>query len=209
MIQNEDDINQIKDMAQVIKKSGRKLYNGIEKFLVYKDLVIKESTNQNLMDGTINVCYETVFQQIEKMPDDLNAKERVKINVIPDLIFLSDLYFGIIITELLENALKFSDQNEKVLLNGYREKNTYQITIADLGRGMTEHEINSITAFKKYGENQFAENGLGVGLSIVKKIIDLCGGRFTIKSEINKYTTCELTLPLNLIFHFNMAYTPQ
>lgn len=199
LIEEEEDVDQIKDMAKMIGKSGKLLHGRVEKFLIYKDLVVKginttSNRNENVKTG---ISKNIVNFYLTELPGELKPRERVKVNVKTDSIPLSEWTLGIIIKELIENGLRYSEQDKFVDIHGYKENGNYKIVVSDNGKGMSANEINSITAFQKFGENQLAEPGLGLGLAIINKIVELNHGSFVINSEIGKYTTCEVTLPLN------------
>lgn len=199
MMEDESDLTQIKEMARAIRKSGKILHGRIEKFLIYKELVIKE--NKSKADGNSErtiISNDLITSYITKLPKELKP-HRIKSNVENSLIPISDCYLGILITELLENGLKYSKEHNEVRLSGYFEQDRYKITVADKGRGMTENEIKSITAFRKFGENKLSEDGLGLGLTIVRKILDLYQGSIMIKSELNKFTRCEISIPTKCV----------
>lgn len=196
LIEDEGDINQIKDMAKLIGKSGKILHNRIEKFLLYKDLIMSEAEKQDHISEqtTTLICSNLVLQSIGLLPPEINAADRVEIEIEPCFVPINELYTGTLINELVENGLKYSDK--KVSIKGNRTNGSYYIRINDKGRGFTEREIQSISAFYKFGENQLSERGLGLGLSIVKKISELHNLKFSITSRINEFTTCEIAIHL-------------
>ncbi len=199
LIDDEEDINVIKDMVRIIRSSGKILHGTIEKFLIYKDLCIKarDKKNRIKIDSAINITEESVYSYISTLPQELNPTERIKIEIGPNMLRIKEWYLHTIIKELAENGLKFSDQKRSVLMHGYQSNGHYIINVTDSGRGMSVDKIKSVTAFNKFGENKSSEPGLGLGLAIVQKITELHGGYLSIKSELNKFTTCEAAISLN------------
>ena len=90
---------------------------------------------------------------------------------------------------LINNAIKFSMINGKIkiLLKNENAKNI--VEISDNGIGIPESDINKI--FEKFYkvDKSRTKNGNGLGLSIVKKIIDTIGGDINVKSKLGKGTT--------------------
>ncbi len=199
MIDDEDDIAQVKEMAKIIRKNGKKLHQKIEKFLLYNNIVMEEKNiGEKTENKTFTILDESIFFQcFSEIEEKLKPKERVKMIVETSSVQISELNLITVVGELIENGLKYSDENSPVTVVGTNEKDVYKLTITDQGRGMTKKEINSINAFEKFGQQQFTEIGLGLGLTIVKKIINSNNGSFSIKSELNKYTTCEVLIPIN------------
>lgn len=198
LIDEEEDINVIKDMVKTIRSSGNILHGTIEKFLIYKDLCLKAKDKKNRIriDSTITVTEESVHSYISTLPQVLNPTGRIKAKIEPKILRTKEWYLHTIIKELVENGLKFSDQKRSVLMQGYQSNGHYIINVTDSGRGMTESEIKSVTAFNKFGEDRLVGSGVGLGLAIVQKITELHGGYLSIKSELNKFTTCEAAISL-------------
>lgn len=191
LIEDENDINKIKEMVRSIKFSGRILYDRIEKFLLYKDLIV----NQNIKDylntniSTL-ITDESFLSYISTLNAELNPLKRIKLNIEPQPVMICEPLLKQLVKELIENGLKFSEPDKKVLVNGHKSKDYYIIDITDNGKGMSPEEIKSVTAFNKFGEKKLSEAGLGLGLAIVKKITELYNGYLLIKSKKNKFTTC-------------------
>lgn len=199
MIDEEMDITEIKEMAKVIRANGKKLHHKIEKFILYNDLIIEEKKKKNKV-GDLNhtfLCEEIIYQCLSEIEDKLKPTDRVILKVEPTSIKLPEYYLTTIAKELIENGLRYSDETSMVTVEGIKENNNYKLTISDLGRGMTEKELSSINAFEKFGKQQFTEAGFGLGLTIVKKILSSHKCIFSIKSEINKFTSCEVKIPLS------------
>ena len=197
MIEGEEDIDEIKKMIKTIRKSGKILHNRIEKFLLYKDLVIREINKSGEMINIIptEINNELVSFVSSNIPEEYKSPERINVNVEHTLLKINQWYLQIAISELVENSLKYSHKDCQVFINGTQHKNSYELTIKDSGIGMTPNQINSITAFKKFNIDSIPEPGLGLGLAIVQKIISFYGGSLTLSSSIGEYTECKIVLP--------------
>ncbi len=96
---------------------------------------------------------------------------------------------------LLSNAIKFSHQNGEIGIHCQDEGKNIKVKISDMGIGMDDETRQNI--FEKFyqGDRAHATEGNGLGLSLVKRIIDLCGGTITVKSQINKGSVFIVRLP--------------
>lgn len=115
--------------------------------------------------------------------------EKVKISSNKDL--LQQLWINI-----LNNSIKYSYDggNIHVVLKE-KDENSIQVIIKDNGIGIDDETLKHIfTKFYQVDSSRKTE-GLGLGLSIVKIIIDLCEGSIDVKSEKGKGTTFFITLP--------------
>lgn len=198
MIEGEDDIEQIKAMIRTIRTSGKVLQNRIEKFLLYKDLILNEIDipDEILKPVPTEVSNNLVLYYSSSLPEEYKDNSRIDINVETTSLLVSDWYLKVLFTELIENALRYSEKENTISVTGKKKENYYEVSIKDSGKGMTQEQIDSITAFKKFTEDSIPESGFGLGLIIVKKVVSQHRGIFSIKSEVDKYTDCVFTLPL-------------
>lgn len=100
---------------------------------------------------------------------------------------------------LLGNAIKFTPSEGTITASLKEYKDYILITISDTGIGMTKDTQRYI--FDKFyqGDKTHASEGNGLGLSLVKRIINLYNGTISVESEINKGSTFIITLPKNYI----------
>jgi signal transduction histidine kinase len=100
---------------------------------------------------------------------------------------------------LLDNAIKYTDPNGTIILALGREGTDAVISIQDTGRGIPAEDIPHI--FERFFRRSRTTSdnratGFGLGLSIVKWIVDSHGGSISAASELGKGTTFTVKLPL-------------
>lgn len=95
---------------------------------------------------------------------------------------------------LLENASKFSPPNTGITITLTHRSSCLKISIKDCGKGIPEEEHHKIFESFYKGSNNSRE-GMGVGLYLVKNIIDRHHGTVSVKSKLNEGTTVEIKLP--------------
>jgi signal transduction histidine kinase len=100
-----------------------------------------------------------------------------------------------VIANLLDNALKYSDNSGQVTITARRENTNAVITIADRGIGIPAHEIDKIWDRLYRGDRSRSQRGLGLGLSFVRAIVQAHGGTVQVQSTINKGSTFTVMLP--------------
>jgi signal transduction histidine kinase len=110
-----------------------------------------------------------------------------------------------LLTNLLSNAIKYSPNGGKVSLDLSCENQQIILCVRDEGIGMTpEYQGKLFQQFER-GANVGKIKGSGLGLCIVKHIVDLHGGTISVESAIGKGTTFIVTLPFLAISHESLV----
>jgi PAS domain S-box-containing protein len=102
----------------------------------------------------------------------------------------------LILTNLLDNAIKYSAKNSTVVFNLYRQSDTVVFQIKDRGIGIPQIDVKRLFEPFYRGSNVASLPGTGLGLSIVKTLVDLHGGEIFVESEVDVGTTFTVILPL-------------
>ncbi len=102
----------------------------------------------------------------------------------------------LIVNELADNAFKFSKAGTSVVVSSQLKDGMFHLSITDHGRGMTEAQIAKVGAFLQFDRKKHEQQGMGLGLQIVKRLVEIHGGKFSISSIYNQETTFHLELPL-------------
>lgn len=97
--------------------------------------------------------------------------------------------------ELTDNAFSFSKPGTPVRVTARRAGANLQLTVSDAGRGMTPQQLRDFSAFRQFERKTFEQQGLGLGLFIVRQIIRRLGGQLHINSLPGNGTTCLVALP--------------
>ena len=104
----------------------------------------------------------------------------------------------VVLRNLIHNAIKFSSFNDRIEIRTLRDQAHCQITVKDVGIGMTPEEIETLVGSKRYlsktGTEQ--EKGTGLGLMLCKEFITRNGGEISIISSLGKGTEVSFTLLL-------------
>ena len=84
--------------------------------------------------------------------------------------------------------MRFSDKGSNILINSWIEENLIFISIKDNGRGMSQEQISSIAALSQFDRSVYEQQGIGLGLVIAKKLVELHDGTFNIESQVQNGT---------------------
>lgn len=110
-----------------------------------------------------------------------DIEDNLKINSV-------ESYLEIVFNNLISNAIKFTDNDGMIKIKLNLIKNEYHISIEDNGCGMDNE--TGIHIFDKFyqGDTSHSSEGNGLGLALVKKVIDILGGTISVESELGKGT---------------------
>lgn len=99
-------------------------------------------------------------------------------------------------TNLIDNAIKFSPAKSEIVLSMDKHSDTFTVTITDYGCGIDEKTQHYI--FDKFyqGDTSHSSEGNGLGLALVKKIIELHHGTITVNSQPLQGSSFTVTLPM-------------
>ena len=102
-----------------------------------------------------------------------------------------------VLKNLLSNAVKYSPEGGVIRVVGEVIEDYYQVSVEDQGMGMTPEQVEKIfDKFYRADASNTAISGTGLGMSIVKYIVEAHGGKVFVESELEKGTTVRVTIPM-------------
>ena len=102
-----------------------------------------------------------------------------------------------VMLNLLSNAIKFSKENKSIYVDVLVSDDSVEINVKDEGIGISKQNRKAIfERFVQADKSLTRENeGSGIGLSIVKSIVDLHGGYISVESKVGRGSTFKILLP--------------
>jgi signal transduction histidine kinase len=105
--------------------------------------------------------------------------------------------FQQIVLNLLNNAVKFTPTGGKITLRARAEDNNLTVEVQDTGVGIPEDEQEALfEPYRSIRSDQERLSGLGLGLSLSKRLVELHGGQIWVKSKKGKGSTFGFSIPL-------------
>lgn len=185
---------EISEMGSYIAQSGNRFYDLVQKYLLYIRITVNKDTGytQRLIDDTRgeieNIC-RRIAENYERSGD-------LEMNLTPASLFLSTEEFTIIVKELTDNAFKFSVPGSKVTVETSVTNDVCILRVTDTGRGITRKMISEIGAFMQFDRDQHEQQGIGLGLFLVRQIAELNQGSLLLESEPGVGTTVTCSIPV-------------
>ncbi|MDF2542487.1 MAG: histidine kinase [Herbinix sp.] len=206
-------ITSIKGFAKLIRDGQFKE----EQLFEYSDIIVRESERLSLLSSNLLKLSEldskmirehaTTFLLDEQLRNtvlilepfwskkeidfDINLE---KISITADEHLLQEVWLN-----LIQNAIKFSLQQGTIKINLYQneDKQAARVEITDYGLGIADEDKDRIFERFYKGDKSRSKEGNGLGLVIVKKIVELSNGIVYFESEHGKGSTFTVELPLN------------
>lgn len=181
-----------KEYAQIIYNESNRLLK-----LAKNTLLLSKLEGQTIVTEkrlfSFNEMIESSLILLEKEMAAKNINLRLdldRVNYYWDSSLLSQ-----VVINLVSNAIKYGKQNGNISVELHSNSGYVFLSVKDDGIGMSEKTLAKI--FDRYyqGDSSHKTEGNGLGLSIVKKIIDLCGGKIDVGSKEGEGTYFMITLP--------------
>lgn len=119
-----------------------------------------------------------------------------EINVSPEFkVCMDKTLFNRAMENLFSNALRYTNDNDSIHIQAQEEQDCIKLIISDSGIGIAEKDFENIYQIFYRGTNSRRESGMGIGLSVVKTIIDVHGWKIDVKSKLNEGTEFTITIP--------------
>lgn len=190
---------EIAEMGQVIYDSGKRLERLIENFLIYAQLELLGSDPQklhSLLRSQTNDAAGLIERHARDQAEASRRPADLSLELEKVCVPISEDYLKKIVDELVQNAFKFSPAQTPVRVSlTNHSPDTLTLTVADRGRGLTADQIAQIGAYMQFDRKMHEQQGLGLGLTICKRLTELHGGTLTIQSDQAAGTTVTLKLP--------------
>ncbi|MDD5338311.1 MAG: ATP-binding protein [Dehalococcoidales bacterium] len=142
-----------------------------------------------------------VIDYIKDRLHKLTIKRHLSIDIPDDLppVNIDEVRIGEVLTNLVENAVKFSDDDSRIIIRAAKKNNEVIITVADEGIGIPAELQQKIFErfFQAEGRNKSGRRGTGLGLAICKGIIQAHEGRIWVDSKPGQGAEFSFSLPVN------------
>ena len=198
------DKEHVLEYGNAIYRNGLRLHRLVENALLYANLkLIKYASHDMLLsqrDQPHNI--KRILRSVALQRAKETERQEDLVMAIADVFArVSPTNFEKVITELIDNAFKFSRRGTPVTINTILTDTECIISITDHGRGMTPEQTNSIGAYMQFGRKQQEQQGTGLGLIIAYLLAELEGGRIVFDSEPELGTSVRLIFEREPIVH--------
>jgi len=189
---------EIAEMGQVIHESGRRLERLIENFLIYAQIELLGADPQKvgaLRKKLTKSPAELIERQARSQAQQAHREQDLVLELKDQPLPISEEYLAKIIDEVVQNAFKFSESGTSVTVKLSDAAGTPVLVISDHGRGFSTEHITRVGAYMQFDRKLHEQQGIGLGLSIAKRLTELHGGTLGIDSQRDTSTVVTIKLP--------------
>src|SRR5690606_5482988 len=184
-------------LANIIYDENVRLGNHIERVLNIARLE-KDNLKLERRPVDINDLVQAVVDSMELQLIKHGAKVDMHLDAAHAVVAGDELHLSNVLFNLLDNAIKYSNESPAITIKTKSHGKQIHITVADRGIGMGRDQLSKIfdQFYRIPTGNRHDVKGFGLGLSYVNDIVKRLDGRVHVRSEKDKGTTFEITLPL-------------
>ena len=199
LLRNDLSLEKCQQYAKIISDCGNNLMQLLNDILDISRIEAGEieiKKDNFCINEVIEELYNFYEPQTKRDDKDITLQMHKSLRNDEAVIYSDRRYLGQIMTNLLSNALKFTNKGE--ILIGYNAKqSSIEFFVKDSGEGIAPELLEEIFEPFRQGEEILSRkhHGTGLGLAIAKSYTELLGGYMRVESEVDHGTTFYLTLP--------------
>jgi two-component system phosphate regulon sensor histidine kinase PhoR len=183
-------------LSKMIRDEAQRLSSLVEKVL---RMAAVERGNINIKHKDVNIK-NIITKVVDSYTLQLNAKKgkiMTQYDAKENIVVGDEMHLQQIISNLIDNALKYSKKNPAILIRTENKNTGIVITVTDNGIGIEkEYHKHIFEQFYRVPTgNIHTVKGSGLGLNYVKKIVEMHGGKISVESEKGEGSTFTIILP--------------
>lgn len=183
--------------TKIIKEENNRMNKHVETIL-QAAFMEKQELKMNLSELHVHNIIVQVMDNYKLQLQDKGADFQLLLNAKNDLINGDEAHFTNLISNLVDNAIKYSKENLLIKISTHSTRNYLVIRIEDNGIGMNKESTKRIFEkfFRAHTGNLHNVKGFGLGMSYVKTVIDAHKGRIKVESTLGKGTAFTVEVPV-------------
>jgi two-component system, sensor histidine kinase and response regulator len=189
---------ELAEMGKVIHDSGKRLERLIENFLIYAQIELLNTDAQKvaaLRQKRTECPARLIEQRARAQAQAAGRPVDLVLELTDQPMAISEDYLGRIVDELVQNAFKFSSPGSRVVVVLADSPKSTMLAVTDHGRGFETEHITRVGAYMQFDRKLHEQQGLGLGLTIAKRLTELHGGTLSIQSQHGGSTTITVSVP--------------
>ncbi|WP_296313866.1 sensor histidine kinase [Winogradskyella sp. UBA3174] len=182
---------------RMIKEENKRMHAQVENVLRISKLE-KNELNISKESLELHDIIEDAMTHVELIVEDRQGELKCHLDADKSSILANETHFTNVIVNVLDNAIKYSDDKPKIDIYTENVGNSIIVKIVDHGNGMSKQVVKRVFEkfYREHTGNVHNVKGHGLGLAYVKRIIDDHQGHISVESEKGKGSTFIIKMPL-------------
>jgi two-component system phosphate regulon sensor histidine kinase PhoR len=181
----------------IIKEENVRMNKHVETIL-QAALMDRQELKLNLSKVHLHEMLGQVLDNYQLQLQSRNGKVQTLFNAKNDLISVDEVHFFNLLSNLIDNAIKYSNENILIKVSTHSTTKLLIIRIEDNGIGMSKETVKRIFEkfYRAHTGNLHNVKGFGLGMSYVKTVIDAHKGKIRVESTLGKGSVFTIEVPL-------------
>ncbi|GEP91058.1 two-component system, OmpR family, phosphate regulon sensor histidine kinase PhoR [Chitinophaga terrae (ex Kim and Jung 2007)] len=186
----------IEYFSGIIKEENKRMNKQVESIL-QSALLEKDEIGLKLQATDVHAVIRNTTDNLSLQLAGKNGVVDLQLDAINPVIMADDVHFSNLIFNLMDNAIKYSNDNLEIVIQTYNTRKSLFIVITDNGIGMSRDTISRIFEkfYRAHTGNVHNVKGFGLGLTYVKAIVDAHKGKIKVESTLGKGSKFTLEFP--------------
>ncbi len=192
----QNDKEKLNYFTGIIKEESKRMNRHVESIL-QAALQEKQELQLKLSLVHINEMIAQIIDTFVLQIDDKNGEVELKLNAKDDLLKVDTIHFTNMLSNLIDNAIKYSHDNVRIIVGTQATQSKLTISVQDNGIGMSKENTKRIFEkfYRVHTGNVHNVKGFGLGMSYVKMVVDSHKGKIKVDSALGKGTTFVIEIP--------------
>jgi signal transduction histidine kinase len=186
-----------KSAFDVLLRSEARLEQLIDDLIQFS-LMARGEISLNLSVADLGKLARSAYEKVSRVKKSQQVEMCLLVPETLSAVRVDQDKIGWVLYQFMDNALKFTPQGGKVVVDIREEKDLITVGVTDTGIGISPERLHEI--FEPFHQLDHADNrrfgGTGLGLALAKRIVDAHGAVISVQSEVGKGSRFELSLPI-------------
>jgi len=175
----DDQSSSVASMLNHIRDYSERIHNLSERYLWYINAEVLST--EEIQRSAIRKPDSIIGEISQRLAQRNNREGDLQLSLQRAPIQMDAQYWGRIVEEVVDNAFKFSEAGTPVHVESFVGGGWYELIISNEGRSMTGQQIGQIGALMQFEREEYEQQGTGMGLAIVNRLIQLADGSMIIE----------------------------
>lgn len=183
--------------SRIIKEENKRMNKHVETIL-QAAVMDKQEVQLTKVRLHVHPVIEDIIQNHVLQLEEKNGKAELQLNARNDLVEADAVHFRNLISNLVDNSIKYSRENPVIKISTANSNKTLSIRVEDNGIGMSKETLRRIFEkfYRAHTGNLHNVKGFGLGLSYVKTIVDAHHGKIKVESTPGKGSAFTIEIPV-------------